>query len=91
MNSKDEIIIKGNNNNINNINDYNKNGINSKIKKIYSASSSIKHNYNNNYKYKYPNSTHITQKHQIKDKIKLVKKSKINSKFKQIQIGYLSF
>ena len=81
-NSKDEIIIKGNNNDINNINDYNKNGINSKIKKIYSASSSIKHNYNNNYKYKYPNSTHITQKHQIKDKIKLVKKSKINSKFK---------
>ena len=75
-NSKDEIIIKGNNNN--------KNDINNKIKKIYSASSTIKHdyNYNYNYKYKYPNSTHITQKHQIKDKIKLVKKSKINTKFK---------
>ena len=77
-NSNEEIIIKGNNDIKNNGPiDYSKNYI-SKIKKVYSAAASIKHNYN----YKYPHSTH-TQKHQIKDKIKLVKNSKMNpTKFK---------
>ena len=74
-NSNEEIIIKGNNNLKNNdLIDFNKNG-NNKFKKIYSATSSIKPNYN----YKYPNSIN-TQKNPIKDKIKLVKKSKLNSK-----------
>ena len=77
-NSNEEIIIKGINDTKNNVPiDYSKNCI-SKIKKVYSAAASIKHNYN----YKYPHSTH-TQKHQIKDKIKLVKNSKMNpTKFK---------
>ena len=77
-NSNEEIIIKGINDAKNNVPiDYSKNCI-SKIKKVYSAAASIKHNYN----YKYPHSTH-TQKHQIKDKIKLVKNSKMNpTKFK---------